>query len=137
MFTLFFTIAADNEIMSNKLFQFWFSSDKRMTAVAIIKERERKSPRSCMSRRNGKEYFVENGNISLNCSESLLIENNWKHCHCGKMRNYSWWAISSFVTMFSNVICQMYVGKGLYLWLFDVLTWNRKKVLYNVCVSSR
>ena len=39
-----------------------------MTAVVIIKERERKSPRSCMSRQNGKEYFVQNGNMSLNGS---------------------------------------------------------------------
>ena len=36
---------------------------------------------------------------SLN--ESILIEKCWKHC--GKKRNYSSWAISHFVAMFSKI----------------------------------
>ena len=44
-----------------------------MTAVVTIKEEERKSPRSCMSRRNGNENFVVNG-LMLNSLMAISIE---------------------------------------------------------------
>ena len=37
---------------------------------------------------------------------------SWKHC--GKRRNCSFWAISSFVTIFSKVVCCRCVRKRLY-----------------------
>ena len=52
------------------------------------------------------------------CSRRLQKHlKNWKHC--GKRRNCAFWAISTFVAMFSKVICcrcvrkRLYVGKGL------------------------
>ena len=48
--------------------------------------------------------------------DSIIIDLSWKHF--GKRRNYSFLAISPFVTVFSKVVCcsgvrkRLYVGKG-------------------------
>ena len=46
-------------------------------------------------------------------NERKIIQQSWKYC--GKMRNCSSWAISSFAMMFSKVVCCRGVRKRLYV----------------------
>ena len=42
-------------------------------------------------------------NMEISIIVGMLIEQNWKYC--GKRRNWSFWAMYPFVTMFSKVVC--------------------------------
>ena len=83
MFTLF-TVAADHKIiiMSNKLFQFGFSSDKKDDSGSNNKEKERKSPRSCNEDYNAQRalelaWGTKSQTLTINSTQTVF-----KTCAC-------------------------------------------------------
>ena len=57
MFTLFFTVAADNKIMSNKLFQFGFSCDKKDDSGSYNKRKRKEESKKLYEQTKWKEVF--------------------------------------------------------------------------------
>ena len=70
------------------------------------------------SRQLWKVFGENTENLCTYANESIIVENSWKHCD--KRRHYSLWAISPFISMFSQVtaagvskcICKWESGKA-------------------------